>query len=93
MCTQAIWQANSFQIKRLATFQSTCIQFAGDKTHKLDGWMVRFLFEYSLPLGEKEALAVMDDERIDNEPTHATAQVFEEQGRYTTFAGLAEFDQ
>ncbi|KAL4904754.1 hypothetical protein BDW74DRAFT_167995 [Aspergillus multicolor] len=48
-----IWPATEAMINRLMTFQNVCL-LSTDETHRLDGWMVRFLLEHSRALGQRE---------------------------------------
>lgn len=73
------------QIHRLVTFQNFCLLSNDYRTHKLDGWMLRFLIEYSLPLGEKDVAPVTSGMDLDMDSFSARTQAVTEQGRYTTF--------
>ncbi|CAJ0543881.1 Ff.00g039730.m01.CDS01 [Fusarium sp. VM40] len=73
------------QIHRLVTFQNFCLLSNDYRTHKLDGWMLRFLIQYSLPLGEKDVVPVTSGMDIDMENFSARTQAVTEQGRYTAF--------
>jgi hypothetical protein len=48
--------------------------------------MIRFLIEYSLPLGEKDVEPVTSGMDVDMDSFSARTQVLTEQGRYTSFA-------
>lgn len=39
--------------QRLLTFQEACLRSSNHKAYALDGWMLRFLMEYGLPLEHK----------------------------------------
>lgn len=78
-------QTDRFQIHRLVTFQNFCLLSNDYRTHKLDGWMLRFLIEYSLPLGEKDVEPVTSGMDLDMDSFSARTQAVTEQGRYTTF--------
>lgn len=47
--------------------------------------MLRFLIEYSLPLGEKDVAPVTSGMHLDTDSFAARTQAVTEQGRYTTF--------
>lgn len=47
--------------------------------------MLRFLIEYSLPLGEKDVAPVTSGMDLDMDNFSARTQAVTEQGRYTTF--------
>lgn len=47
--------------------------------------MLRFLIEYSLPLGEKDVAPVTSGMDLDMDSFSARTQTVTEQGRYTTF--------
>lgn len=47
--------------------------------------MLRFLIEYSLPLGEKDVAPVISGMDLDMDNFSARTQTVTEQGRYTTF--------
>ncbi|KAG5655693.1 hypothetical protein KAF25_009192 [Fusarium avenaceum] len=78
------WPNTESMIHRLVTFQNFCLLSNDYRTHKLDGWMLRFLIQYSLPLGEKDVAPVTSGMDIDMEFS-ARTQAVTEQGRYTAF--------
>lgn len=47
--------------------------------------MLRFLIQYSLPLGEKDVAPVTSGMDLDIDSFSARTQAVAEQGRYTTF--------
>lgn len=47
--------------------------------------MLRFLIEYSLPLGEKDVAPVTSGMDLDMNSFSARTEIVTEQGRYTTF--------
>lgn len=47
--------------------------------------MLRFLIEYSLPLGEKDVAPVTSGMDLDTDSFAARTQTVTEQGRYTAF--------
>lgn len=67
------------------TFQNFCLLSTDYKTHQLDGWMIRYLIEYSLPLEEKDVQPVRSGMSLDMDNFSARTQILTEQGRYTTF--------
>lgn len=79
------------QIQRLVTFQNFCLLSTDSKTHQLDGWMVRFLIEHSLPLEEKDIQPVKSAMHLDVDSISARTQVLTEQGRYTAFGAEYSF--
>lgn len=75
------------QINRLTNFQKNCLLFSQQPTHRIDRWMVRFLFEYALPLNDK----VMDRRSVaELEIISTQAQMFSQQGRLTRFDDFPE---
>ncbi|KAH6874036.1 fungal-specific transcription factor domain-containing protein [Thelonectria olida] len=80
------WPNTAPMVQRLVTFQNFCLLSIDYRTHKLDGWMIRFLIEYSLPLEEKDVEPVMLGRDLDMASFSTRAQVLTEQGRYTSFA-------
>ncbi|KAM0555078.1 hypothetical protein ACHAPJ_006427 [Fusarium lateritium] len=79
------WPNTAPMIHRLVTFQNFCLLSTDYRTHQLDGWMLRFLIEYSLPLGEKDTAPVTSGMDLDMDSFSARTQAVTEQGRYTTF--------
>ncbi|CAG9952184.1 unnamed protein product [Clonostachys rosea f. rosea IK726] len=79
------WPNTESMIHRLVTFQNYCLLSNDYRTHTLDGWMLRFLIQYSLPLGEKEVAPVRSGMDLDMNSFSARAQAVTEQGRYTAF--------
>ncbi|KAH7349397.1 hypothetical protein B0T11DRAFT_130561 [Plectosphaerella cucumerina] len=79
------WPNTASMIHRIVTFQNFCLLSTDYKTHQLDGWMIRFLIEYSLPLEEKDVQPVRSGMSLDMDSFEARTQVMTEQGRYTTF--------
>lgn len=49
--------------------------------------MLRFLIEYSLPLGEKDVAPVTSGMDLDTDSFAARTQAVTQQGRYTSFEG------
>ncbi|KAH6967678.1 fungal-specific transcription factor domain-containing protein [Ilyonectria sp. MPI-CAGE-AT-0026] len=80
------WRNTAPMIHRLVTFQNFCLLSNHYRTHKLDGWMIRFLIEYSLPLGDKDIEPVTLGRDLDIDDFSTRTQVLTEQGRYTSFA-------
>ncbi|KAM5362598.1 hypothetical protein ACJA88_013955 [Fusarium oxysporum] len=79
------WPNTESMIHRLVTFQNYCLLSSDYRTHTLDGWMLRFLIQYSLPLGEKEVAPVTSGMDLDMDSFSARTQAVTEQGRYTAF--------
>ncbi|KAF5536721.1 hypothetical protein FPHYL_12931 [Fusarium phyllophilum] len=79
------WPNTESMMHRLVTFQNYCLLSNDCRTHTLDGWMLRFLIHYSLPLGEKEVAPVTSAMDLDMDSFSARTQAVTEQGRYTEF--------
>ncbi|KAM0189097.1 hypothetical protein ACHAPI_010242 [Fusarium lateritium] len=79
------WPNTECMIHRLVTFQNYCLLSNDYKTHTLDGWMLRFLIQYSLPLGEKEITPVTSAMDLDMDSFSARTEAVTKQGRYTAF--------
>ncbi|KAF5655842.1 hypothetical protein F25303_323 [Fusarium sp. NRRL 25303] len=79
------WPNTESMIHRLVTFQNYCLLSKDYRTHTLDGWMLRFLIQYSLPLGEKDVAPVTSGMDLDMDSFSARTQAVTEQGRYTKF--------
>ncbi|KAF5672747.1 hypothetical protein FDENT_10549 [Fusarium denticulatum] len=79
------WPNTESMMRRLVTFQNYCLLSSDYRTHRLDGWMLRFLIQYSLPLGEKELAPVTSGMDLDMDSFTARAQEVNGQGRYTAF--------
>lgn len=62
---------------RLLLFQKSCLETRSNETHKVDGWMVKFLMEHSLPLVERM------------EPSQATSPWDQESPVIATFPSRA----
>lgn len=64
-------------------FQNNCLLLSHHQnTHRLNRWMLRFLFEYSLPL---ETKAVMPHTALEMEIISTQANLFSRRGRLPTF--------
>lgn len=64
-------------------FQTTCL--LSTESHKLDGWMIRFLLDHAVGLEDRYSVpgsAVQNNE--DHEETTRTKEL-RESGRYTDF--------
>ncbi|KAJ5613447.1 hypothetical protein N7510_006641 [Penicillium lagena] len=71
------------KINRLMHFQNNCLLLSHyNQTHRLDRWMVRFLFEYALPL---ETKAIDPHTAWEMEIISAQAHIFSEKGRLPAF--------
>ncbi|KAF5646091.1 uncharacterized protein FTJAE_2180 [Fusarium tjaetaba] len=79
------WPNTESMMHRLVTFQNYCLLSSDYRTHTLDGWMLRFLIQYSLPLGEKELAPVTAGMDLDMDSFEARAQEVNGQGKYTAF--------
>lgn len=64
-------------------FQNTCL--LSTESHRLDGWMVRFLLEHSLALEKRELPFPSSNVEIDPEGLSPKAKELRERGRYTNF--------
>lgn len=78
------WPSCSLMVSRLTTFQNSCL-LAETHTHRLDGWMVRFLMEHSLPLEDKDFFSMTAHVSPRSGDIAERAQELAEQGRYTVF--------
>lgn len=78
------WPSCSLMVSRLVTFQNFCL-LAESHTHRLDGWMVRFLMEHSLPLEDKDFFTMATHVSPGSRDISARAQELSDQGRYTVF--------
>ena len=64
-------------------FQNSCLLLSHCyQTHRLDRWMVRFLFEYALPLEDK---AITPHTRLEMSIISTQAHIFSQKGRLSTF--------
>ncbi|KAH7024888.1 fungal-specific transcription factor domain-containing protein [Microdochium trichocladiopsis] len=83
------WPGTSTMIARLVMFQNTCLLSTELKTHRLDGWMLRYLLERSLAGHEAAAstpVIPLDLRRESDDPWLASrAKAFSEAGRYMSF--------
>ncbi|KPM46172.1 hypothetical protein AK830_g277 [Neonectria ditissima] len=79
------WPNIASMIQRLVTFQNICLLSVEHQTHRLDGWMVRFLIEHSLPLEEKEIQTLPLGLEMAPDSLFTMTQEFTQQGRYTNF--------
>jgi hypothetical protein len=67
----------------LIDFQNSCLLLSHCYlTHRLDRWMVRFLFEYALPLEDK---AINPHTALEMEIISTQAHIFSQKGRLHTF--------
>jgi hypothetical protein len=72
-----------FKINQLMEFQNNCLLLSHhQRTHRLDRWMLRFLFEYALPLEDK---AVGSHTALEMEIISTQANIFSQKGRLHTF--------
>lgn len=81
---QSYWPSCGLMMNRLVTFQSSCL-LAEAHTHRLDGWMVRFLMQHSVPLENKEFSPILTDVSPRPSAISMRAQELTKQGRYTMF--------
>lgn len=74
---------NPLKINRLMEFQNNCLLLSHHHhTHRLDRWMVRFLFEYALPLEDK---AIDSHTALEMEIISTQAHMFSQKGRLPAF--------
>lgn len=73
------------QIERLLVFQDMCLLSTESGTHKLDGWMLRFLIEHSLDIEAKKMQVNPSSLNADSEKLSSKAKELTEQGRYLRF--------
>lgn len=72
------------KINRLMEFQNNCLLLSDHHhTHRLDRWMLRFLFEYALPLEQK---AIDPHTALEMEIISTQAHIFSQRGRLPAFA-------
>ncbi|KIW52211.1 hypothetical protein PV05_07872 [Exophiala xenobiotica] len=79
------WPAISAMIERLLVFQDMCLLSTESGTHKLDGWMLRFLIEHSLDIEAKKMQVNPSSLNADSEKLSSKAKELTEQGRYLRF--------
>jgi hypothetical protein len=65
------------------TFQKLCL--LSTESHKLDGWMVRFLLEHSLGLMKRNLPAIPQTLDIESEDLTTRTNELLQEGRYTDF--------
>ena len=76
------------QIESLIAFQDMCLLSSESGTHKIDGWMLRFLTEHSLDIAAKKTQLVPLKSNEDREKMSLKAKELERQGRYPSFRNL-----
>ncbi|KAH7134145.1 hypothetical protein EDB81DRAFT_726057 [Dactylonectria macrodidyma] len=86
------WLNTAPMINRLIAFQNFCLLSTDHRTHQLDGWMIRFLIEYALPLEEKDIQPVKSAMMSDIDSFSSRTQALTKQGRYTSFTTQDSFD-
>jgi hypothetical protein len=68
-------------------FQSTCLQ--STESHKLDGWMVRFLLDHSVCLEDRYSAAGSESgsslQQVEHRGETNKTRELREAGRYTDF--------
>ncbi|KAL4964203.1 Zn(II)2Cys6 transcription factor [Aspergillus stella-maris] len=77
---QQYWPATSAMIKRLIAFQNLCL--LSTESHRLDGWMVRFLLEHSRPLGKRELPCLPTNVDAEAESIASKTREWMQLGRY-----------
>ncbi|KLO92158.1 uncharacterized protein LW93_7787 [Fusarium fujikuroi] len=77
------WPATEAMINRLMTFQKLCL--LSTESHKLDGWMVRFLLEHSLGLTKRNMPIIPQTLDIESEDFTTRTNELLQEGRYTDF--------
>ncbi|SCO17114.1 uncharacterized protein FFE2_13724 [Fusarium fujikuroi] len=77
------WPATEAMINRLMTFQKLCL--LSTESHKLDGWMVRFLLEHSLGLTKRNMPIIPQTLDIESEDFTTRTNKLLQEGRYTDF--------
>jgi hypothetical protein len=70
------------------SFQNLCI--LSTESHKLDGWMVRYLLEHSLPLEQRSLPINTLNTDIESENMMTKTQTLKKAGRYTDLQFLAD---
>jgi hypothetical protein len=64
-------------------FQNNCLLLSHNQhTHRLNRWMLRFLFEYALPLKDK---AIGPHTALEMEIISTQANIFSQKGRLPAF--------
>ncbi|KEF59304.1 uncharacterized protein A1O9_04148 [Exophiala aquamarina CBS 119918] len=79
------WPSTSAMIERLVVFQDMCLLSTEPGTHKLDGWMLRFLIEHSLDFEAKKTKVNPISLPIDLDKLSLKGKELVEQGRYLSF--------
>ncbi|GIJ81572.1 hypothetical protein Asppvi_000071 [Aspergillus pseudoviridinutans] len=83
------WPIVKTMINRLMEFQNNCLLLSHHHhTHRLDRWMVRFLFEYALPLEDK---AIDPHTALEMEIISTQAHIFTQNGRLPAFGPARVF--
>ncbi|KAI9740012.1 MAG: hypothetical protein M1818_004763 [Claussenomyces sp. TS43310] len=82
------WPTTSAMIERLVVFQDMCLLSTEPGTHRLDGWMLRFLIEHSLDIEAKKMQVNPSIWNADLERMSSKAKELAEQGRYLNFRSL-----
>ncbi|KAM0341700.1 hypothetical protein ACHAPU_009948 [Fusarium lateritium] len=77
------WPATEAMMNRLMTFQKICL--LSTESHKLDGWMVRFLLEHSLGLGERTMPIIPQNIELEAGTLLSKTRELSQEGRYTDF--------
>lgn len=69
-------------------FQRLCL--LSTESHKLDGWMVRYLLEHSLALEERNLPINTSNTDMESENMMANTRNLQKAGRYTDLQSLAD---
>ncbi|KAH8705671.1 hypothetical protein BGW36DRAFT_435586 [Talaromyces proteolyticus] len=85
---QYYWPATEAMINRLMAFQSLCL--LSTESHKLDGWMVRYLLEHSLALEERNLPIKTSNADMESESMISKTRDLQKTGRYTDLQSLAD---
>ncbi|KAK4934408.1 hypothetical protein LTR10_024319 [Elasticomyces elasticus] len=79
------WPATSTMIESLVVFQDMCLLSTESTTHKMDGWMLRFLTEQSMDIAAKKMQVNSSSLNAGQEKPSSKAKDLAEQGRYQSF--------
>ncbi|KAK2615996.1 hypothetical protein N8I77_002716 [Diaporthe amygdali] len=83
---QQPWPATTAVIGRLMKFQRTCL--LSTESHKLDGWMVRFLLDHAVGLEERYSASGSSHQAVEDYEETSKTRELRQSGRYTDFDAL-----
>lgn len=79
----------SSQIGRLMKFQEACL--VSTSSHRLDGWMVRFLLDHAVELEDRDSLSDMNIQHLATNRGRSGVIELRELGRYANLEPLQSF--